>query len=76
MAAQPPVAPAPAEQAQGPAQSLAEILDSTEDAEDGATAIESDQSDDEQEGDAPPVEGYCIECEGMFGTFLDRFGAL
>jgi hypothetical protein len=46
--------------------SLAEILDSHEDAEDGATVIESDGvEDDAQEADVPPAEGYCIECEGV-----------
>ena len=72
MAAQPSGEPAPVEQAQAPTQSLAEILDSTEDAEDGATAIESDQAeDDDQQEDAPPAEGYCVECEGELSVVLN-----
>lgn len=66
MAAQSPTEPVVIEQAQAAPKSLADIMDSTEDAEDGATAIESDHSDDDAPAtDIPPAEGYCIECEGM-----------
>ena len=66
MAAHPPTEPMVAANGKGlvPTKSLAEILNSPEDVEDGATSAESE--DDNQDADVPPAEGYCIECEGVY----------
>jgi len=72
MAAHPPTEPMVAAEGKGSVatKSLAEILNSSEDVEDGATSEESDRlEDDNQDADVPPAEGYCIECEGVF-TFM------
>lgn len=72
MAAQPPTAPAVAANGNEyiATKSLAEILNSPEDGEDGSIAIESEGlEDDTQDADTPPAEGYCIECEGVCTSY-------
>lgn len=66
MAAQTPAEPVLAEKEPVVAKSLAEILDSNEEVEASATAIESSDGEDDGEGsNSPPAEGYCVECEGV-----------